>query len=214
HKNLFESKESDNDYDAIATIHDEGSFQGESKNIHFDWYPKNSFVDHITDDSFDTQSFQACSFKEYGNFANQPFNLTQKKEFALFEREGGIFEGETFKTLLTKKFNVTKNRIDFSVNLHTEAPKAFSYVCEFNFHFQEYGNVVLKHTKKMFHLEDKNLGKTLSFMCNSEFEFFVYELKTISKSEQGFDETVQCLSIGLKFPFKETLSINGTLEVL
>ncbi|MGZ8547086.1 MAG: alpha-amylase/4-alpha-glucanotransferase domain-containing protein [Sulfuricurvum sp.] len=215
HKNLFNTKESDtNNNDAIATIHDEASLQGESQNIYLDWYPKNSFVDHITDDTFNTQSFRSCSFREYGDFANQPFKLTQKKEGVLFEREGGIFIDETFKTLLTKRFKINENRVEFSLNLQTDAPKRLSYVCEFNFHFQEYGKVVLKHTEKMFYLEDKNLGKTLSFMCDSAFEFFVYELKTISKSEKGFDETVQCLSIGLKFPFKQALSINGTLEVL
>lgn len=214
HKNLFDSKDNETAEEAISTIHDLASFQGEADALHFDWYPKNSFIDHITDDSFDAETFRACSFKEYGDFANQPFTLSQKKEAALFEREGGIFEGKTFKTHVTKKFNVIKNRIDFSLNFHTEAPKAFSYVCELNFHFQEYENIVLKHDFNTFFIDDKNLNKVLSFRCDREFEFFVYELKTISKSEQGFDETVQCLSIGLKFPFKETLSINGTLEVL
>jgi len=72
HEEIFHPKLSHLE-EGISTIHNLHPQADETikRELFYDWYTKNSLVDHISDESLDLQSFRACSFKEYGDFASR-----------------------------------------------------------------------------------------------------------------------------------------------
>ncbi|MBL0721465.1 MAG: DUF1926 domain-containing protein [Sulfurovum sp.] len=75
HQKILEpQKEILESIDNINTIHSTVlKINDEMKDaLVYDWYIKNSFIDHISDNSFNTDNFKDCSFREFGDFANQP----------------------------------------------------------------------------------------------------------------------------------------------
>lgn len=57
--------------------------------IIYDWYLKNSFIDHISDEHFNADNFRHCNFREFGDFANQPFEVKYDQTNIRFSRKGG-----------------------------------------------------------------------------------------------------------------------------
>lgn len=67
--------------------------EGGLQNILFyDWYKRNSLIDHILYPSTDLDSFSACKYGECGDFVNQPYDIVSfsKNEVTLM-REGNVF---------------------------------------------------------------------------------------------------------------------------
>ena len=178
----------------------------------YDWYLKNSFIDHITDDTFDLEQFRHCDFREYSDFANQPFvsHFTQKR--IDFEREGGIYLPEKHKARLKKSYKPKKNGFDFTIN-----------VLELNLHFANYSDLLIngRHLNRGDRVEHVNeivlvdtyLQKKITILLNAHVDLLFYPLETLSQSEKGFDLTIQAVSLALVFPFSKTFVLDGSLEV-
>jgi len=227
HKRLFETprEKSAPIEEGIDTIHHaSSSFDDTLRDaIIYDWYLKNSFVDHISDETFDAESFRHCNFREYGDFANQPFESSQSKDSLTFSRNGGIYRDEKANTTLLKHFTFGSDTINFALGVESEATGSFKYVMEHNFHFSDYAQVLINNiplmmsgsvsTTDTFEIIDKVLKKKITLRTNKPFSAYYFQLQTLSQSEQGFDLSVQGLSIACVFDFETSLSIEGTLEI-
>lgn len=228
HKRLFEipSEKGVPIEEGIDTIHHaSGSFDDTLRDeIIYDWYLKNSFIDHISDERFNTESFRHCSFHEYGDFANQPFESSMGKESIAFSRDGGIYSGPKYNTKLFKSFSFGSETIDFILRLESEVTGAFKYVMEHNFHFSEYEHLLINGLSlqasgeieniQNFEIIDTVLKKKITLRMDKPFSAHYFKLQTLSQSEQGFDLSVQGLSIALVFDFETYLGIEGTLEIM
>ncbi len=212
--------------EGIDTIHHASARFDESlkETIIYDWYLKNSFVDHISDESFSGENFRHCKFREYGDFANQPFDLTIVKDEVEFVRDGGIYDDQHTHLNLRKRFTFETEGIAFQIGVKGKCNKPYRYVMEHNFHFSEYqslkiNNIALEDTgeiKKIKNVEiyDTILGKKLVFHFDKPCDVYYFQLQTLSQSEEGFDLTVQALSIAFSFPFHNSLEIQGRLEII
>ncbi len=58
----------------------------------YDWYQRNSFIDHLFDPAAILEDFQRCDFKEWGDFANQPFEVQIKGHSVTCSRSGGVYQ--------------------------------------------------------------------------------------------------------------------------
>jgi hypothetical protein len=191
--------------------------------LHYDWYIKNSFIDHISNESYTLENFKKCSFWEYGDFANQPFEYEVKDEKLIFKREGGIYFDKKYNSSLSKAYKIRDDGFDFSINFKSESKESYVYALEFNLHFAELENVKFediclvsefeKEDLKEFYLQDSYTSKKLIFTLDKPFKLLSTPLCTVSKSEKGYDLMVQGVSFAFVFGFSEKLQINGRLRL-
>lgn len=192
--------------------------------IIYDWYLKNSFVDHISDANFNGDNFRHCNFHEFGDFANQPFEVLAGKKEVAFTREGGLYFPDKAKTDLKKVYTPQKNGFDFTIDLSTEAEGSFNYVLEHNFHFADYETITINgeyladegsflQTDTLF-IHDAHLKQNIIIKLDRPCDIYYFQLKTLSQSEHGFDLSVQGISFAMVMPFSKHLHVTGTLEAV
>lgn len=221
HKNLLTPKQDTPSEEGITTIHN-AQLEIDPQHIKdlliYDWYTKNSFIDHITDDSFNLETFYRCSFREYSDFTNQPFNLEYAKDEIVFKRKGGVYKDKKYNTILIKTYKVEESKITALLQLQTDYKDILKYVCEFNFHFANLPHHLTQpiyHGKSItFKLKDDYTQKTIIFNFNKELDIFTYPINTVSQSEKSVDITNQGLSIGFLTDFQEELNLKITLEIV
>ncbi len=211
--------------DGIDTIHNAIAQIDETLRdaIVYDWYLKNSFIDHFSDETFALEPFGHCSFREYGDFANQPFDVSWDQNEICFIRCGGLYFPEKSVSSLEKRYRPKGNNLEFEIRFETENQRELRYVLEHNFHFADADQVLINasvieesgmaESASTLELIDPVLGKKITFTLDHPFKTLYFKLKTLSQSEQGFDLTVQGVSFALEFPFCASLSIRGTMEI-
>ncbi len=189
----------------------------------YDWYNKNSLIDHITDDSFTIESFRECNFRELGDFANQAFKTSFTQEKINFRRDGGLYLEQKYNSTLDKSYFIRNNGFDFMLDFKTTLEKPLQYALEFNLHFADYENLLIneqsvdKSTKieniKKVTLLDTHTQKRITIALNTSFTLYFYKLETLSQSEKGFDLTTQAISLALVVPFEKSFDIIGKVKV-
>ncbi|WP_025270087.1 alpha-amylase/4-alpha-glucanotransferase domain-containing protein [Hippea sp. KM1] len=208
--------------DTIHSRHDE--LNEELKGVLFyDWYIKNSFIDHISDDTFNSDTLFQCSFREYGDFANQPFECFVDGDTVVFERRGGIYDKEKYETTLKKVYYTADNGFDFEIELNSEAPRPYLYALELNLHFAQPENIKINghdfekrfedKMLKAFVIEDGYTERFLRFNLDTFFGLYGVPLYTVSKSERGFDLTIQGISFAVVVGFERQLKLTGRFRV-
>ncbi len=207
--------EDDTPIDGIDTIHSAVlEINDEMRNaLIYDWYIKNSFIDHISDDSFDIYNFRNCNFKEFGDFANQPFESTINDNNIIFNRNGGLYDDKKYISTLNKTYTPNDNGFLFDIKFDTTMNRDLKYILELNLHFADYDEVKISKNRNRLDILDNFTKKIISISLNNEFELYYYSLDTLSQSEKGFDLTTQGISIGLAVPFRLNFDIQGKLEV-
>lgn len=211
--------------DGIDTIHHAAiAVSEELKNsLIYDWYLKNSFIDHISDANFNLGNFKYANFREFGDFTNQAFQVQTTEDSIEFSRDGGIYLEKKYATALHKTYTPNKNGFDFSLDVQTQAEGTFTYVMEHNFHFGEYEMVrvngliledegTLKNVQTL-ELQDLFLQQKILITLDKACDIHYFELKTLSQSEHGFDLSTQGVSFAILLPFENSLSIKGSLEI-
>ena len=211
--------------DGIDTIHNAAmKITDELRdNVIYDWYLKHSFIDHFSDASFDYDGFRHCRFKEYGDFANQPFEVWYDQKQVRFERAGGLYFPDRAESTLEKRFFPRRRGLDFAIDFTTKSTRELNYVMEHNFHFADYDALQINgvgmgedgwHDKvKTLEIVDGTLGKKITLTMDKVFDIYYFPLKTLSQSEEGFDLTIQSVSFALVVPFSGTFALKGRLEV-
>lgn len=216
--------------EGIDTIHDI-SLEGAEvikENLFYDWYQKNSFIEHITDDYFCASSFFECSFREYGDFANQPFTLMgSDEEGADFERDGGIYIGD-FKIAATvsKEFTITKDALEFEISICDHDDYAgnikFVFAEEFNLHFCDYEALMINGAifgakalelsdVSSLSIKDSVYKKEILFELKDSYSVIVVPTNTVSQNEKGAEVCAQGVSIAFYKNFTKESVFAGKL---
>ena len=214
--------------DEIETIHnlDLSSFAYLKDEIAYDWYDKNSFIDHIVDDSFCLANFKKCTFKEYGDFANQPTEiLLANEQNVTFERRGGIYTDEKTPLTLQKSFAICGSGFRFEMSLASEDSSCagYSFMCEVNLHLPDIEQITVNSESVGRGLElgmvsaisvrDRVLGKVFAFKFDDSVEAFVYPVDTVSQNEAGFELSNQAVCFGFKVPMSRHTKFAGRFDV-
>lgn len=221
-----EPEETLSSQEGIDTIHHTSSHVDDSLRnaIIYDWYLKNSFIDHISDEHFNGDNFRYCNFTEYGDFANQPFEMEVLKKRVSFWRDGGVYLPDKQPTRLEKSYISNQKGFDFRVMLNSDAQRTFQYILEHNLHFADYEQVringealgeegSLKGLKNL-EIHDRHLKQMIVITLDKPFDLYYFRLNTLSQSEEGFDLSAQGVSFAMTMPFSQTLTLNGSLEVI
>ncbi len=230
HDKFFENRgapkeATDEGIDTIHNITIEGA-EALKENLFYDWYQKNSFIEHISDDSFDLRSFFGCSFREYGDFANQPFVLKEEdKKSVLFERDGGIYlNGVKHNAKVCKKFAIGNEALKFEISIQDESESSFLFAEEFNLHFCDYEELLIngeKFANQKLQLQnidtlsivDSVAKKEILFELESTYSVFVVPTTTVSQNERGAELCTQGISIAFFSSFTKEFSFCGKLRI-
>ena len=210
--------------EGISTIHTARHRAGEEirKALVYDWYVKNSFIDHISDHTLNSESFRDCSFREFSDFANQPFDMVPDASGVTFSRTGGIYDPDRYKTVLTKRYDFLDDGLSFSVELESESSHIYEYGIEFNLHFADLSKVSLNakafesgtfHELRSFTLDDPYTGRRVEFSLDHFFSLIAVPLQTVSQSEEGFELMTQGVSLIAVLPFSKKLEAAGFMKV-
>lgn len=212
----------------IATIHDAVLEVDDSvrKYLHFDWYNRNSFVDHVVT-AFDFKAFADCAFHELSDFTNRPaddFVLDSEGVAVTFFKNGGIFEnGDKASCTLTKHYALNdRDELKFDITLKGDLPKAYTYVLEFNFHFNDFNALNINGQKLTpdFKIENyaftvsDDSAKAIKLTFDKEVDLYAAVINTVSQSEKAVDLTSQGLAIWVPFEFADELQVSGLLQIL
>ena len=210
--------------DEIATIHNDDLLTvTEDIELFSDWYLKKSAIDHITDTSLDKDNFKSCSFKEYGDFANQNFEVISNTQNSIsLKREGGIYKNDKKDTTLQKEFLFEDSIIESSVHLETKELSSLKYLLEFNLHFEDYDILTvnghniddsLYFENSQLTILDQSLNRTISFHFDQCIDMYVYPVKSVSQSEAGVDYTIQGIAIGFAKEFSSQLDLKYKIVI-
>lgn len=211
--------------DGIDTIHTAMAQIDESLRdaIIYDWYLKNSFIDHISDENFDLASFRHCRFSEYGDFANQPFEAEFDQQEITFFREGGLYFPEKREAKLEKRYTPHERGLDFEIRFSCDHEGSLVYVMEHNFHFSDPDTLLINGSVaedesewlscEKVELYDTILGKMVTIKLDTRCDVRCFKLKTLSQSEQGFDLTTQGVSVAIGIGFERVCTLSGSLEI-
>jgi len=208
-----------------TSIHDENHYV-DSKlltYLKYDWYDKNSFIDHFTYD-FSLSNFQDLTFVEIGDFVNQPSNVSLKDSSITFNRSGGFYThyGKT-PVEMSKKYTIKDDVINFEFKVVAESDFKCDYVNEINLHFADINRVTINGlpisepntiTGKKFVITDPFIGKDIIIEYDSEVVLCFYTIHTLSQSESGIDLTVQGVSILSKIDFDKEILFKGKLTII
>ncbi len=223
----IEDSKKDFSDDKIETIHggDITDIAQYRDILKHDWYTKNSFIDHIVSSNINLDNFSSSTFDEYGDFANQPYELISAKDQKIsLKRDGGIyFGGKKRETTIIKNFLVDDESIVFDISIDSRDSDGFYYLLEHNFHFANLKDIKINSLKfdentkirssDQLEIYDSYTNKTIIFTLSQKSDIFLARLDTVSQSESGFDITNQGLTIGFLFKISLETKIDGIIEV-
>ena len=200
----------------------------------YDWYQRNSLIDHFFDPLKGLKDFVACDFGEWGDFANQPYAFHRAGEELLFFRDGGLYPpGSERRPLLLRKFIRLEQEglrliLRYEMEYRAKDPTHTYFGVEFNFYppFMVHGEGGLfvdgvqvdafspfETQAQNLLLEDGRRGERLKISLGEKAKIFGFPIQTVSQSEEGFDLTVQGLALMPFWPLefrrgkKEELSL-------
>ena len=212
-----------NEEDGIATIHnDEFIADDELKSLLlYDWYPKNSFVDHIAPEEFTLHNFERMTFNDVGDFANQPFVFDKKN--IRFTRKGGIYLDRCYDTKIKKSYSFARNTFGVKLAVNSSYEGKLYYGQEFNLHFAHPHKVRFnaksvedgfsEYECRELVITDDFTRKKIIIKTDAACSVHAHILNTVSKSELGFDKSAQQISFILALPFYGKLEFQVDLEL-
>lgn len=205
----------------ITTIHEmQVSLDEETKGkIAFDWYDRNSFVDHFVD-TFASEDVAMTRYRELGDFANQPFDMFLDEGSVVFIRNGGVYLDKRYPTQLIKRFKLNDYGLSFSLSVDTEYDGELYYLSELNLHFFDYQSLRInkKRVKDINQIKSKKFDISTDLFSvkvevNVNTELLVYKVNTVHQSEQGVDFTTQGIALVFPFKVKGSLKVDGVIEI-
>jgi alpha-amylase len=193
--------------------------QGLEKHLHYDWYRRSAAIDHFLDGDTGLAQFQTCSFRELGDFINQPYSVEIKKvreqTRALFYRDGHICRNGTPQNIRLEKAVAilpSGRRLPVAVSIlnTSDRPITACYASEWGFAMNAGDTFDRYYVVPGHNLDDKNLGSS-GTVSNTERVILVEEwlgvevdlswnvpatlwrfpIETIASSEAGFERCYQ-----------------------
>ena len=218
HNKILHPKNRNNNRQKVATIH---NLQRDVKSnfkemLIYDGYAKNSFIDHICESKLTFEDFKNLTYKEIGDFVNEPFEYNGKS----FIREGKIANENA---LLKKKYRFKENKIVLKSKLKSDYAKMAFFAQEFNLHFAHPEKITINGKFLNDGLElgecesvtiyDDFTQKELLISSSEKWEVFAVPVITVSESEKDYEAITQEISFIFAKEFAKELKFKFELEV-
>ncbi|MBN1592801.1 MAG: DUF1926 domain-containing protein [Candidatus Coatesbacteria bacterium] len=212
-----------------ASIHDRQREVSERilKNLHYDWHPKMSFLDHFLPLGTDLACIRDSRYRDLGDFVKTSFEVdttcSDRTAIVRFKRKGALYPGHIPQPLkLGKRFAIERTgskincdyRIDYEGQESVEAIFAveFSFACygegddcqftDDGNNWQMLGETARLKGAKAVRLSDPYRGFSILLSFDVEADIFRFPLQTVSQSESGFELIKQATTVLVQWPLK------------
>ncbi len=186
----------------------------------YDWYKRESLIDHFFGPNANLESLVKCRFPEDGDFVDQPFEaqiIEQKDGKAVLElqRSGNIWhQGKRMPVQVNKQITFDASTENLGIHIRITNPGTeiirFHYGSEWNIAFSEgdapqrdlftgpkhkfisnLGSPRELQKETDVRLMDGWLGIKLDYHFEKPADIWTFPVRTLSQSESGFDENYQ-----------------------
>jgi len=202
----------------ISTIHNNKLTLNEPIDITIDWYSKKSAIDHIVQGDITSENFTKNRYKELSDFSNQEFEVKKHTTNRLqLCRDGGIYLDKKYNSSIEKNYRFLNNKIELTLNIETISNEDLNYINEWNLHFANlenltFNNTILNEENQYITLNTNKLiitdsftQKLYIFSFDKVVDIFISPICTVSQSEQGLDKTIQGVTFGFLYKFRNKL---------
>jgi len=188
--------------------------------IVFDWYRHACFLDHAFSPDTSLEAFARQTYRELGDFVNQPYGSTLKEEgehvYLSLVRDGGIWrDGQRHPLRIRKDFHFALERheirVDYILDNLGDAPVDFMFGVELaaggmagnapdryvliNGERPERDSVLQGRAAhdavRTFGVADEWLGAEVRYALEHQATLWRFPLETVSLSEAGFERLYQ-----------------------
>ncbi|MCX8022991.1 MAG: DUF1926 domain-containing protein [Syntrophorhabdaceae bacterium] len=201
--------------DGTKTIHDLviSKEEGLDRFLHYDWYRRASFIDHVMGRDVTFDSFYKSKYCEPGDFVKEMYQGTTKKEKGKIrlslERKGHYWKTDTGSTLSVKKdflFEAEKPGFEVEYRIEGEPTEPFLFGVEFNFSLLGTGGGRFMETEggrfdltetgrlnptKYVKLHDPYQHVEIFLEFGEQVEVWTHPVEVVSLSEYGFERNYQ-----------------------
>lgn len=201
--------------DQPKSIHDVVNVkeQGLENVLFYDWYKRNSLIDHMLSPGTSFENFSQCKYGEDGDFVNQPYKVLDHNENSLvLKRDGNVYvNGNSMSVMIKKTINFNKDiDINYEINNNSNNQIDIWFGVEFNLTLlagnakdryyvisgKDVANQLLNIKKELkstkgIEVVDEYLGfKCVLNWTESDF-LWRFPIETVSHSESGLERTYQ-----------------------
>lgn len=201
------------DYSSTKSIHDiiRTKHQDLDKYLSYDSYPRVSLLDHFLDKDVTLSDFSKCSYKEVGNFIDQPYKhrVRRGKDEVILDlaRVGKLSEEVSVSLTKSVRVMARSSEMEFSYEIKNDSNKNADiwFGVEFNlgliggsqcFYFLPEGKE-LKDNKldataedvdcSAIAIRDEICGIEIDFKFSHHCSLWRFPVHTVSSSEAGFE---------------------------
>jgi hypothetical protein len=182
----------------------------------YDWYRRNSFIDHLFDPTAILDDFKRCDFREWGDFANQPYEYKIDAGTLVLVRDGGLYTPGSPKrpVRLTKSF-IFKNRgLTITCKYALKNASTDHINCRFGIEWNIFpaflalgnGKILVEGQERDFSspweqtggkitFADQATGAELHIEFGHDSTIWGFPVNTVAQSESGYEKTAQAISI-------------------
>lgn len=103
--------------------------------LFYDWYKRNSLIDHLLSENTTLKSFSECKYGECGDFVNQPYDVvSNSKTDVVLERDGNLrVDNKTYPLRIRKSIKTGKAiKVEYELNNTGKSAISLWFGVEFN----------------------------------------------------------------------------------
>jgi len=229
HRNITNPPQQKQEDGEVRSIHHIVASKEENldKLLHYDWYRRESFVDHFFMGDVTLEQMMQCRFVERGEFVDKPYTCSIIKNASqarvALERTSNVWTGSVrHEVNVQKKFMMRKDspELECEYIITASDPLEITFAVECNLAFPgkepEFWHYRLKDGTNAGHLEgqytfeaqdeigvvDKLKNLDISLRYTMPAEIWLFPILTVSQSESGFEHTFQSSAIVARWQLK------------
>ncbi len=176
------------------------------KYLVYDWSEKLSLLDHFLEGKPSAEDLQLLRFRELGNFVNQLYSYSIRKNGVILDRNGGVFKNGKSDVKITKKVTVKELELEAEYEVHGDSQGAI-FAVEFNFSLpsatSKEGKIIVdgkvagsfrdivEITGNTLIFDDVTFNTGIRIKTERPADFRIFPVFTISQSESGIELVYQ-----------------------
>jgi len=190
----------------------------------FDWYSRNSFIDHFLEDNCTIEDFSVTNYKELGSFVDSEYSLEdldREKKTLVLDCSGSVLVKKIRKKIkITKHYIFKKNSIQvfYKIKNLSDEKVVLNFASELNLSLnnpedlQIDGNVIKDNQLKIVNdtidivdgkdivIHDVKKKVTISISSTQKFSLWEFPVKTLVKKFDDIETIYQSSCFLLRLP--------------
>lgn len=159
--------------------------------LFYDWYKRNSLIDHILDPGTTLKSFSECRYSENGDFVNRPYNVLS--HISMMRQGRVLIKDKEYPLTIKKSINVQGLTLHIAYELQNPGKEKLDIWFGVEFNLTLLAGDAEKETNDSGggELSDKYLGFKARLTWTKADLLWRFPVETVSHSESGLERTYQ-----------------------